>query len=165
MSIYDEDWGEVDTPRRVSLNEQEQLGLVRKGSTYVAPARSVQAYPVQSPASGALGELVGGMMAEARTIHYADPVSRGKAMLLKTLGISLFLWGLTIAALALTDGLSFMLWLLWASIEGGVCFLVLAVLDWREHPSAIRWQWTQGLLGMMKEEQRRRLNAQYGEED
>jgi hypothetical protein len=123
-----------------------------------------QSLPVQSPASGALGELVTGLMAEARSVHVADPVSRGKAMFIKTLGISLFLWGLTIAAMALTDSLSFFLWLLWASIEGGICFIILAILDWREHPSAIRWQWTQGLLGMMETEQRARLNAQYGKD-
>jgi hypothetical protein len=166
MSIYDEDWGEVTTPRRVTLREQEQAGLTRR-NTYV-PARTTserQLLPVQSPANGALGELVTGLMAEAHTIHQADPVSRGKALFIKTMGISLFLWGLTIAALAMNEMLSFMMWLLWASIEGGICFLVLAYLDWREHPSAIRWQWTQGLLGMMEREQEARLRAQYGDWD
>lgn len=153
-----------DVPRRVSLVEQEQLGLVRKGSTYVAPARSVQAYPVQSPASGALGELVSGMMSEARTIHYADPITRGVSLLIKATAITVALGMFTLAALAMLDSLTFFLWLLLASIEWVACFLSLAILDWREHPSAIRWRWTQGLLGMMEREQEARLRAQYGED-
>jgi hypothetical protein len=164
MSIYDEDWGEVDTPRRVSLSEQEQLGLVRKGSTFVAPAAAPRtiAYPVQSPVDGA---MVDGLMSEARSIHVHDPVSRGKGMFIKASSITLAMAVLTVAALWALDSLSFMVWLLIASFEWVACFLVLAVLDWREHPSYIRKRWTDGLLGMMQEEQRRRLNAQYGEED
>lgn len=164
MSIYDDDWGDVQTPRRVSLEEQEQAGLARRNTTYV-PARVTperRTMPVQSPASGALGELVGGMMAEARTIHHADPVSRGKALLIKATAITVALGLFTLAALAVLDILNFMIWLLLASVEWVICFLYLAYNDWREHPSAIRWQWTQGLLGMMEREQEARLQAQYG---
>lgn len=167
MSVYDDDWGDVTTPRRVSLEEQEQTGLARRNTTYV-PARATperRTLPVQSPANDALGMLVAGLMAEARTIHHADPISRGVALLLKATAITVALGMFTVAALWMLDSLTFFLWLLLASLEWVCCFLYLAYNDWREHPSAIRWQWTQGLLGMMQEEQRRRLNAQYGEED
>lgn len=157
--MNDDDWG----PHRVSLEEQEQTGLIRR--TYVPAYTEHRSLPVQSPASGALGELIGGMMAEARTIHVADPVSRGKGLFIKATAITVALGMFTVAALAMLDMLSFMIWLLLASLEWVACFIILAVLDWREHPSAIRWQWTQGLLSMMQEEQRRRLDAQYGEED
>jgi hypothetical protein len=157
--------GEVDTPRRISLEEQEQTGLARR-FTYVSariePERHIP--PVQSPANDALGQLVGGLMAEARTIHHADPVSRGKALLLKATAITIALGGFTLAALAVLDMLSFMTWLLLASLEWVVCFLYLAYNDWREHPSAIRWQWTNGLLGLMEREQEARLRAQDGKD-
>lgn len=164
MSIYDDDWGnEVDTPRRVTLDEQQQTGLARR-NTYVSAGPERQVLPVQSPANGALGELVGGMMAEARSIHYADPVSRGKGLLLKTTAITVALGLFTVAALAMFDMLTFFIWLVLASGEWVVCFIILAILDWREHPSAVRWQWTNGLLNMMEKEQDARLRAQYGKD-
>lgn len=168
MSIYDDDWGDpVDTPRRVSLPEQEETGLVRRTNrnTFVPPDRKpAQAYPVQTPANDALGALVAGLMAEARTIHHADPISRGFAMLIKATAITVALAMFTVAALWMLDSLTFFLWLLLASLEWVVCFIYLAYNDWREHPSAIRWQWTAGLLNMMENEQRARLNAQYGKD-
>jgi hypothetical protein len=167
MSLYDDDWGEpVAAPRRISLPEQEQPGLVPRTSrnTFVAPGPApVRAYPIQPPANDAFGALVAGLMAEARTVHHADPVSRGLALLLKATAVSFFLGALTLAALAMLDSLEFFLWLFLASAEWVLCFLYLAYNDWREHPSAIRWQWTQSLLGMMEREHEARLKAQYGE--
>lgn len=127
-----------------------------------APQR--QTLPVQSPASGALGELVTGMMAEARTVHHADPESRGKAMLLKTLAVGSFLAVATVAAMVMLNMWVFFAWLLLASLEFVGCFLFLAHLDWREHPSSVRWLWSNRLLDMMETEQDARLRAQYGKD-
>jgi hypothetical protein len=41
-------------------------------------------------------------------------------------------------------------------------FVVLAMLDWKETPSAIEWQRTNGYLDLMKREQKARLMKLYG---
>jgi hypothetical protein len=152
--------------RHITDHAPGAAGIVRsthRPTNFVAPAQTPLAYPVQSPANGALGELVAGMMAAANTTHYADPETRGRAMLWKTLALGSFLSVATIAAMVVFEAWAFFAWLLLASLEFVGCFLFLAVLDWREHPSAIRWQWTQGLLALMENEQEARLRAQYGE--
>jgi hypothetical protein len=101
-------------------------------------------------------------MEGVRTVYQADPISRGAALLLKTLGVSLFLWGLTLAALAMLDSLSFMVWLFFAGVEGFACFVVFAVLDYREQPMAIRAQLAAGFLQLMQNEQTVRQIATYG---
>lgn len=161
MSIYDDDWGAVDTPRRVSLNEQEQTGLTRR-STFVAPLP--QARPMLPPAQVDPYAQAASEMHEVRALYTHDPISRGKAMFIKTMGISLFLWGLTLAALAMLDGLSFMMWLLFASLEGGAVFIVLAWIDHKEHPLSVRAKLADGFLSIMRREQSMRHVATYGAE-
>jgi hypothetical protein len=56
----------------------------------------------------------------------------------------------------------FMLWLALASIEWLAAFAMLAVLDWRETPSALEWKRTDGYLHLMKREQNARLMTMYG---
>jgi hypothetical protein len=157
----------TDRARRITLAEQRDLegGGRQLPANYVpaAPQRR-DPLPVQSPANGALGELVAGLMTEARTVHVADPVSRGKAMLLKTLAAGSFLAVATIAGMVMLDMWAFFAWMFLASLEFVGCFLYLSYNDWREHPSAIRWQWSNRLLDMMEAEQERRLDAQYGSE-
>jgi hypothetical protein len=120
---------------------------------------------VQSPASGALGELVGGLMVSANTIHTSTPEQRAISLLIKTSAVTVFLSLLTLAGLVIFGELVFFLWLLLASAEWVVCFLFLAWSDWKEHPSAIRWLWSRRMLDMMEYEQEVRLRAQYGEEN
>jgi hypothetical protein len=161
MSIYDDDWGAVDTPRRVSRVEQAQTGLagpLGQGRYVAAPASRP---PILTPSTDPYAPYAG-TMDEVKLIFHADPVARGKALFYKTLGISLFLWGLTLAALALMEGLSFFVWLLWASLEGSICFMVLAYLDWREHPMSVRSKLANGFLRMMRREQTTRQVALYG---
>lgn len=45
MSIYDEDWGEVEAPRRVTLAEQKQTGLVQR-NTFVPAATTPRAVSI-----------------------------------------------------------------------------------------------------------------------
>jgi hypothetical protein len=40
--------------------------------------------------------------------------------------------------------------------------VLLAILDWRETPSAIQWRQNEGYLALMKREQTARLMALYG---
>lgn len=65
MSIYDDDWGDVETPpRRVSLSEQEQRGLVphTNKNTFVQPTRAYEISQVEgsllSNATTAAGEIM-----------------------------------------------------------------------------------------------------------
>lgn len=166
MSHIDDDYIDVGAPRRISLEEQRTTAIVQRGNYVPAlPERKTPvAYPVQSPANDALGQLVTGLMSEARTIHHADPITRGVSILIKTTAITFFLAALTLAGLAMLDSLTFFFWMFLASLEWVICFLYLAYKDWQEHPSAIRWTWTQGLLAMMEREQEARLRAQYGKD-
>jgi hypothetical protein len=166
MSIYGEDWGEpIDAPRTVTRAEQDQAKLItirdRDGTRYYPAPQSKPV--VTGPADDPYAPYAG-LMNEVKQIHHSDPISRGKALFQKTLAISLFLWGLTLAALALMDGLSFFVWLLWASIEGGICFIVLATLDYRENPMFIRKVLADGYLNLMQRNQTVRHIATYGVE-
>jgi hypothetical protein len=83
-------------------------------------------------------------------------------MLTKTTAVTIFLSLLTFAGLFMLDSFSFFLWLLLASGEWVCCFVLLAILDWRETPSAIQWRQNEGYLALMKREQTARLMALYG---
>jgi hypothetical protein len=55
--------------------------------------------------------------------------------------------------------------LLIASGEWVLCFIVLAVLDWRETPSALAWRQSEQYAQLMRREQTARLKAMYGYEE
>jgi hypothetical protein len=156
----------MDKARRITLAEQRELEGGRQLPANFVPAAPHRRdpLPVASAAQG-VGELVGGLMAESTTVYTADPITRAQGLLLKTSAATLALAFLTLAGMIMLSQFAFFLWLLLASLEWVVCFLALAVLDWREHPSAIRWRWTNGLIDIMQDEQRRRLDAQYGVEE
>jgi hypothetical protein len=90
------------------------------------------------------------------------PEARAKAMLGKTTAVTVFLSLLTLAGLAMLDHLTFFLWLLLASGEWVFCFVLLAILDWRETPSAVQWRQNEAYLALMRREQTARLIALYG---
>jgi hypothetical protein len=124
----------ADRARRITLQEQREMADYRPQmpANYVQPSPDHHPLPVQSPANGALGELVTGMMAQATTVHHADPVTRGKAMLLKTLAAGSFLALATIAGMVMLDTWAFFAWMFLASLEFVACFLYLSYNDWRE---------------------------------
>jgi hypothetical protein len=167
MSIYDEAWGAVDDPpRRAGVDEQRAAGLTKRNTFVPAhpPGQTITAQPLISQPIAAADPYAqyAAPMAEVRVIHQLTPEARGRALFQKTLGVSLFLWGLTLAALAILDGLSFMVWLFFAALEGFVCFVVFAVLDYREHPMYIRKLLATGYLRLMSNEQTMRHVAQHG---
>jgi hypothetical protein len=90
------------------------------------------------------------------------PQARAWAMLTKTTAVTIFLSLLTLAGLFLLDRFSFLLWLLLASAEWVLCFLLLALLDWRETPTALAWRQSEGYLQLMRREQAAHLAALYG---
>lgn len=151
--------------RTITRAEQYEAGLLAPASDRFVPApieRKIM--PIQTPGTGA-SDLVGGLMLSANTTHATTSWDRAISMLVKTSAVTVFLSILTLAAMYLMGSLAFFLWLLWASTEWVLCFLVLAMLDWREHPSAIRWNFSNRVLDMMEREQEVRLRSQYGEEN
>lgn len=151
--------------RTVTRAEQYEAGLLAPASDRFVPAppeRKIM--PVQSPGTG-IGDLVGGLMLSANTTHATTSWDRAISMLAKTSAVTLFMSILTLAGLVMFSEVTFFLWLFLASLEWVLCFLVLAMLDWREHPSAIRWNFSNRVLDMMEREQEVRLRSQYGEEN
>lgn len=94
MSIYDDDWGEVTTPRRVTLAEQKQTGMVRRDSTFVAALPPVQR--VEMPAQPHAVEITYTGQAQQVINESTDPVRRALAT-----AISSAFWGLIIVPLGL----------------------------------------------------------------
>ena len=85
-------------------------------------------------------------------------------MVKKTTALTVFLSLLTLAAMSVLGSFTFFLWLLFASSEGVLCFIVLAVLEWRENPASLAWRQSEAYLDMMRREQTARLRAMYGQE-
>lgn len=147
--------------RRISLQEQEEMGLapVRR-SNFVAPAPAPLAIPTRheviDPYATNLPQPVQYVVS-----HQYTPITRAQSVLIRTSAVTVALAILTAAAMAMLDGWGFLAWLALASAEWVVCFLVVAVLDWRETPSALTWKQSNDYMGLMKTEQRARLKAIY----
>lgn len=148
--------------RTITRTEQEETGLIRRStaSNFVAP--SVQAYPVPSrheivdPYAEAYPQPV-----QHITHHHYTPMSRAQAVLLKTSAITVFMAILTACAMFMLDSWFFFLWLFLGSLEWVFCFCVVAVLDWRETPSALTWKQSNDYMKLMRTEQAARLKALY----
>jgi hypothetical protein len=95
--------------------------------------------------------------------HTYTPDSRAVAMLKKTTAVTIALALLTGAAMIVfVDDFLFFWWLLIASAEWVGCFVLLAILDFRETPAAHVRQKTAIFGDLMKREQRARLKSLYG---
>jgi len=100
----------------------------------------------------------------------ADPETRATALIRKSNTVTLFLALLTGALMYVMQLypmdagtlVIFFLWLVIASAEWLAAFALLAVLDWKETPSALEWRRTDGYLALMKREQSARLMTLYG---
>lgn len=164
MSIYADDWGDVQPPRTISRAEQQETGLARKASNYVAPMPA-QAYPMP-----ARHEVIDPYAAHAPqpvqylVTHNYTSEGRARSVLLRTSAVTVALAILTACAMAMLDGWFFFGWLLLASIEWVVCFLVVSVLDWKETPSALTWKQSDDYMELMRTEQAARLKTLYGYE-
>jgi len=153
----------------VTRQEQQAMGLIRPAKNFVAPEimpkiRNVPPVIVDPYAASNTSPV------QYIVKHDVTPESRARAMAYKTHQVSVFLALLTAAlmyALQLYP-LSWhsiaivCLWLALASVEWLAAFVLLAVLDWRETPSALEWKRTDGYLSLMKREQKARLMTMYG---
>lgn len=149
--------------RRVTVAEQHELGLIRqqRPANWVAPeprtGEIMARHEVIDPYAAGLPQPV-----QYVVKHESNPQSRAAAMLVKTSAVTIALAVFTGAAMMMLDSFGFFAWLVLASLEWVLCFLTLAVLDWREHPSAITWNASNRYLDMMEKEQAARLKALYG---
>lgn len=161
MSICDDDWGDVQPARLIKLGEQEQTGLIRRASNFVAPER---AYPVIPSRHEIVDPYAPNVPQPVQLItrHEYTPNSRARAMIIKTSAITIFLAILTLSAMLMLDSWSFLAWLFIASLEWVFCFWWLARYDWRETPSALGWKMSEDYKELMEREQRARLKAVYG---
>lgn len=94
----------------------------------------------------------------------ATPITRAKALIGKATAATVALGLLTAAAMVMLSDFFFFLWLFLASLEWVVCFLALAVLDFRETPASVTHKKIDGYLALMAREQRARLKKLYGYE-
>jgi hypothetical protein len=103
------------------------------------------------------------------TTYEAGPITRAQAMTMKANQITKFLAVMTGAAMvvfqlypASLGGLGiFLLWLVIASAEWCLMFAMLAILDYRETPSAQGWFQMKSYTKFMRDEQQHRLRAMY----
>lgn len=158
----------TEQARRMTRDEQEQLGLVRvpQGKNFVAPE---SAYPLVPSRHEIIDPYAPNapQPVQLLTKHEYTPVSRANAMLIKTTAITIFLAILTLAGMLMLDSWSFLAWLFIASLEWVFCFWWLARYDWQETPSALAWKMSGDYKELMEREQRARLKSVYGyvEED
>jgi hypothetical protein len=154
---------------KVSYEEQEAAGLIRKRQTFVPPAKQEIVRKVTSIPVVVDPYVESAMPAEMVTQYHADPITRYKAMVGKANSVSVFL-GLLTGAFMLVfqwyphdlDGLYVMLlWLGLASLEWVLLFVMLAVIDYKETPSAQNWYKMKALVRFMGKEQDHRLREMY----
>jgi hypothetical protein len=153
--------------RTISHEEQVTMGLIRspsqQGIRFVTPDRQdilPSRHEIVDPYAPTYPQPV-----QYLVHHEYSPISRAQAMIIKASAVTLFLSILTAAAMIMLDSWSFFAWLLLASFEWVLCFILLAVLDWRETPSALAWKMSDDFKDLMQREQRARLKRLYGYEE
>lgn len=161
MSIYDDDWGDVQPVRTINYAEQQETGIVKRTGNFVAPVPA-QVYPMP-----AKHEIIDPYAAHAPqpvqyiVQHEYTSMGRAHSVLLRTSAVTVAMAILTAAAMFMLDGWAFFGWIFLASIEWVLCFLVVSVLDWRETPSALTWKQSDDYMELMRTEQAARLKALY----
>jgi hypothetical protein len=153
--------------RRISYEEQVALGMIRSptahNSRFVAPDRQdfiPSRHEIVDPYASSYPPPLHYIVR-----HEYSPITRSYSMLIKTSAVTLFLSILTGAAMLMLDHWSFLAWLLLASLEWVFCFVLLAMLDWQETPSALAWKMSNDYMILMEREQRARLKRLYGYEE
>ena len=152
----------------VTYEQQVEMGLIRPRATnFVTPAPAPRLIPnaIVDPYAEHHGSPV-----QFVSHFQADPETRATALIRKSNTVTLFLALLTAAAMYVfqlhpidvSTLVIFFLWLVVASAEWLAAFALLAVLDWKETPSALEWRRTDGYLSLMKREQSARLMTMYG---
>lgn len=152
-----------------TLEEQEALGLRRPRPNIIQPVQPLRGEvlpPVRS-VPNVVDPYAQSMPVTVQQVakYDADPITRAQAMTMKSHQITVALAILTAAGMViLRHEFYFLVWLLLASIEWIGTFITLAILDYRETPSAANRHQMDAYIKMMDREQRNRLKAMYGED-
>jgi hypothetical protein len=150
--------------RTISYEEQQAMGLVSRPTTFV-PATTGEVLPPVRAVPAVSDPYVESMPQVQQVVHVdVTPIPRAQAMVMKVNAVTVALAVLTLAAMIVLGEFYFFIWLLLASAEWVVTFVVLAVLDYRETPAAQSRMQMKRYLTMMEREQKARLCAMYGKE-
>jgi NADH:ubiquinone oxidoreductase subunit K len=158
---------------KVTIEEQIESGLIRPRQTFVPALRGEVLPPVRpipnapmivDPYAQHLPQIVQQVVKSE-----SNPISRARAMLIKTSAITVFMAILTGASMIALqwyphDAHGFVIFMIWigvASLEWIVSFWMLARLDYREQPAAQAWYEMKAFVRMMSLEQDHRLRALY----
>ena len=154
------------TTRTITRDEQEKLGLIRRSTAASFVQPSTPAYPIVPSRHEVIDPYAehAPQPVQHITHHHYTPINRAQAVLLKTSAITVFMAILTACAMFMLDSWFFLLWLALGSLEWVFCFCVVAVLDWRETPSALTWKQSSDYMELMRTEQAARLRAIYNYE-
>jgi hypothetical protein len=158
MSIYDEDWGKVDTPRRVSLEEQRAMLPSSHKSTYVpamaASTTPVRAYPMDAGQDNTILDLSAALQAQDLNEH-TTPLNRSLAfsvrMLLLVFLLSALAFGLCLVLL-FRDSLGWPILIMAALAIGG--YYWLNRLDYAHSPAGVEKDKIQAIRDVALDKQR-----------
>lgn len=133
-----------------------------KPSNFVEPGR-MEVLPPARPMPVPTDPYAMAIAPVQQIVKYeSSPEQRARAMVMKVHQVTVALAVLTGAALYGFGQFYLFWWLIAASLEWVVVFVVLAIIDYRETPSAQQRHQTDRLLDMMDREQQARLRATYG---
>ena len=161
---------------KVTYQEQIEMGLIRKRQPFVAPLQGEVLPPVKhipnvpivvDPYAQHAPQAVQQVVKSE-----SDPITRARAMVMKTHLVTAFMALLTLAVMLVTSWypqnagamLIFMIWIGVASLEWLAAFVMLAVLDYKETPAAQAWYQMKSYVRFMGNEQEHRLRAMYPEQ-
>jgi len=160
---------------KVTYQEQIEQGLIRvndrHGSRYVQAdvlppaAKPIPVVPaVVDPYAQHSPQIVQQVVKSE-----SDPITRAQAMVMKTHLVTAFMAMLTLAVMLATSWypqnagglLIFLIWIGVASLEWLAAFVMLAILDYKETPSALGWYQMKSYVRFMRKEQDHRLRSLY----
>jgi len=160
---------------KISYESQIEQGLIRvndrHGSRYVQAevlppvARPIPSAPIIVDPYAAHSPQIVQQVAKSES----DPITRARAMVLKTHLITGFMAMLTGASMIAlqwypqdANGLIiFLIWIGVASLEWLASFVMLAILDYKETPAAQAWYQMKSYVRFMGKEQDHRLRMMY----
>jgi hypothetical protein len=162
---------------KVTLQEQIEMGLIKPSSNFVPALRGEVLPPAARPIPNAPVVVDPYAQHSPQIVQQvvkseSDPITRARAMVMKTHLVTAFMALLTLAVMLVTSWypqnagglLIFLIWVGVASLEWLAAFVMLAILDYKETPAAQAWYQMKSYVRFMGKEQDHRLRAMYPEQ-
>lgn len=156
---------------KVTVQEQIEMGLLQPGkSSFVAEVLPPASRPLKNApvvVDPYIAHLPQSVQQVVKT--ESNPITRARAMVIKTHLVTVFMALLTLAVMLVTSWyphdagglLIFMIWIGVASLEWLAAFAMLAILDYKETPAAQAWYQMKAYVRFMRDEQQHRLRMLY----